>query len=123
MIALRRWTSVACLVLIGACSGDSSTSPPDPPGNGEEPIVQDSASIPPTGGSVSVKNTAGFSLNVVFPSGALLTSAQVTVRTANKPAGVAARFAIEPAGLEVLKPVTVTVTFPEDVPFDPTLGL
>ncbi len=109
---------VAVLVLIPlSCSDDDPTAP--------EPANPSTATktIPPTGGSIRVENEAGVSLNVTLPSGAVLTPTSVTLRSVTPPSGVRARFAIEPAGLDLLAPATITVTIPDGTSIDPNDGL
>jgi uncharacterized lipoprotein YbaY len=104
---------LAILALI-ACSSDSGTNPV-PTG----PTTDASATIKPTGGSISVENEHGVSFKVSLPSGAVLTPTKITLKATDPPAGVRARFVIQPAGLNLNKPVTFTVKMPDGATLAP----
>lgn len=110
---------ILCLVLaLASCSDDGDPAAPDP-----TPTTQVTKTIPPTGGSVRVENEAGVALNVALPSGAVLAPTSITLRSVPAPAGTEARFAIEPAGLDLLAPATITITLPDGMAIDETWGL
>jgi len=98
-----------------ACSDDDDPAAPEP-----TPTTQATKTIPPTGGSIQVENEAGVALKVTLPSGAVLAPTPVTLRAVSAPSGVQARFALEPAGLDLLAPATITVTLPAGLVLDPT---
>jgi hypothetical protein len=114
--ALRPLVAVL-LLLIVACSGDDATTP-EPSDN-----TVASKTIPPTGGTLSVENEAGVQCTVSLPSGAVLAPTPMTLRALDAPSGVRARFAIEPAGLDLLAPADFTVKLPDGAPIDETFGL
>ena len=108
-----------CLAItLVSCSDDGDPAGPDP-----GPITQATKTIPPTGGSIQVENEDGVALNVTLPSGAVLAPTPVTLRAVAAPNGTQARFTIEPAGLDLLAPATITVTIPDGVTIDETSGL
>jgi hypothetical protein len=105
------------LALSLSCSDDDGTGP-DP-----GPVTEATATIQAKGGSVAVENESGISMTVTLPPGAVLTPTQVSLRAIDPPAGVRARFVIEPAGLDLLVPATFTVRLPDDVSMGATNGL
>ena len=118
MRPLHRLFLMAAMLAVVSCSSDDGTSPV-PTG----PTTTASATIKPAGGSVSVENESGVSLKVGFPSGAVLTPTHVTLRAIDPPAGVRARFVIEPAGLDLLQPVSFTVKLPAGANLASNTGL
>ena len=108
---------VSTIFISVTCSSDDPAAP-DP-----EPVTEASRNIPPTGGSVTVESSSGARLSVSLPAGAVLTATRVTLRAVNPLPGMRARFAIEPSGLDLLAPATITVTLPEGASVDPSLGL
>jgi hypothetical protein len=110
--------SVALISIFSVtCSSDGPAGPEPPPAN------ETSRSISPTGGSLRLENEDGVSIEVSLPAGAVLTPTRVTLRAVDAPAGVRARFAIEPAGLDLLAPATFTVTLPDGARIAETFGL
>lgn len=119
MLRAHRSTLTFILPLIFvACSGGDDPSTPEP-----TPNTEATKTIPPTGGTLSVENEAGVRCTVSLPSGAVLQSTTLTLRALDAPNGVQARFAIEPAGLDLLAPATFTVKLPDGVAIDETFGL
>lgn len=112
-------TLIACfsLLVVLACSSDDPAAPE--PG----PTRQVTKTIPPTGGSLSVENEGGVQCTVSLPNGAVFQPTSMTLRALDAPAGVRARFAIEPAGLDLLAPADFTVKLPDGAPIDETFGL
>ena len=113
--ALRSIAALLLSLCLFACSDDDDPAAPEPP----DPTVA-TKTIPPTGGSIQVENEAGVALEVTLQAGAVLAPTPVTLRGVSAPAGVQARFAIEPAGLDLLAPATITVTLPAGLALDPT---
>ena len=115
--ALRSLAAAFILLSLVACSDDDTTAP--------EPTDTTVASktIPPTGGSLSIQDANGAQCTVTLPHGAVLKPTTVTLRTLTPPSGVRARFAIEPAGLDLLRPATFTVKIPDAAPLDGSFGL
>lgn len=97
---------LAGLILV-ACSSDDGTGP-EP-----APTTTASATIQPKGGSLVVEAENGTSLKVTFPALAVTAATHVTLRSVDPPAGVKARFAIEPAGLDLNQAITFKVTYPD----------
>lgn len=97
---------LAGLILV-ACSSDDGTGP-EP-----VPTTTASATIQPKGGSLVVEAENGTSLKVTFPALAVTSPTLVTLRAVDPPAGVKARFAIEPAGLDLTAAATFKVTYPD----------
>ena len=113
---------LACLVLsilalATSCSNDDATAP-EP-----VPATQAAANIPPAGGSVTVENEAGARLTVSFPAGAVMEPTRVTIRAAATPAGMRARFAVTPSGLDLHEPATFTLVLPDGAPVPGNLGI
>lgn len=98
---------IAGLLLI-ACSGSDDSVSPEP-GLGSTA----SATIPPRGGSLAVEAENGIAIRVTFPALAVTTPTLVTLRAVDPPAGVKARFMIEPAGWDLNKAVIFKVTYPD----------
>lgn len=96
-------------LLLIACSSDDGTGPE--PG-GSLP-AEASATIQPKGGSLAVEAENGIQLRVTFPGLAVTTPTLVTLRAIDPPAGIKARFAIEPAGWDLNAPATFRITYPE----------
>lgn len=92
-----------------ACSSDDGTAPE--PG-GSLPATA-SATIQPKGGSLAVEAENGVSLRVTFPALAVTTPTLVTLRAVDPPAGIKARFAIEPAGWDLNQAAVFQVTYPD----------
>lgn len=98
---------LAFSILTTSCGSDEATGP-DP-----APATTASRNISPAGGTVSVENDGGARLTVSFPAGAVLTPTRVGLRAVATPVGTRARFALEPAGLDLLAPATFTITLPD----------
>lgn len=104
-------------VLVASCgSGD-----PEVPNPG--PTDDLSVAIGIAGASMVVADPSGIRLEMDVPAGAILVPTTVRVRALAAPAGKVARFAIEPAGLDLLAPATFTVRLPEGMALDAALGL
>jgi hypothetical protein len=106
-------------LFITSCGGDDTAAPGPEPGPG----VAASKRIPPTGGSIAVASEGGAVLAVSFPAGAVLEPTDVSLRAVATPAGMRARFLIEPSGLDLLAPATFTVTLPEGASVAGNLGI
>lgn len=117
MRAPQRLLPFLTALLVIACSSDDGVTPE--PG----PTTTASATIPPKGGSLSVEAENGTSLKVTVPRGALMNATRITLRAISPPAGVKARFVVEPAGLDLNAPATFKVTLPDGVAVTPNLGL
>ncbi len=118
---MRRVTRslLLCLaIMLVSCSDDGDPAAPEP-----TPTTQATKTIPPTGGSIRVQNAAGVALQVTLPSGAVLAPTPVTLRAVAAPSGAQARFEVEPAGLDLLEPATITITIPDGMAIDETSGL
>ncbi len=109
MRAPQRLFSLFVGLLLIACSSDDGTGPE--PG-GSLP-AEASATIQPKGGSLAVEAENGMQLRVTFPSLAVTSPTLVTLRAIDPPAGIRARFAIEPAGLDLTAPATFRITYPD----------
>lgn len=101
-----------------ACSDDDDPAAPEPTDN-----TVTSKTIPPTGGSLSIQDANGAQCTVTLPHGAVLKPTAITLRALTPPSGVRARFAIEPAGLDLLGPATFTVKIPDSAPLDDSFGM
>jgi hypothetical protein len=114
----RSIVSSLLLLSLMACSDDGDPAAPAP-----EPVTQVTRTIPPTGGSLQVENAGGVRMTVSLPSGAVLAPIQLTLRAAATPVGTRARFAIEPAGVDLLAPATLTIRLPAGPSIDKSFGL
>jgi len=113
-------TVFAALTLIGlgllSCSDDVSSPEPD-----EQ--TSTTKTIPASGGSVQIENEDGVQFKVTLPEGAVLKGTRVVLRAIEAPAGVHARFALEPAGLRLFAPATFTVTLPSNMTVRESFGM
>jgi hypothetical protein len=105
------------LLALAACSEEDPAGPEPPPAN------EVSRTIPPAGGSLRLENEDGVAIEVSLPRGAVLTPTRLTLRAVDAPADVRARFAIGPAGLDLLAPAAITVTLPGGAAIPEDLGL
>ena len=85
-------------LVISACGGYQQNIPPPPPKN---------AVITPDGGKVEVKGTAGTTLALDVPAGAVTQNIALKITPIS---GAAGRFKVEPAGVRLLKPATLSFT-------------
>jgi len=95
--------------LIKGCSEKS-----DPPGDHD---LSASADIPPEGGSLQISDELGNNISVTFPEGALTETMHVTLSVAANDRNLPIEerrlpvFGIYPAGLNLYKPVEITVEY------------
>jgi hypothetical protein len=115
--APRALIAFLLLALLVSCSEDDPAAPES------APTGQVTKTIPPTGGSLSIADENGARCTVDVPSGAILAAKSMTLRAVDAPSGVRARFALEPAGLALLVPATITVELPDGAAIDESFGL
>jgi hypothetical protein len=116
MRAPQRLVPLLVFLTLFACSDDDGLSPE--PGS----TTTAAATISPRGGSLTVDAKNGTSLKVTVPRGALMRATLITLRAVDPPAGVKARFVIEPAGLDLNAAATFRVTLPDGATASPDLG-
>lgn len=118
MLGGRSWAAaVACAALLAACGGGADEPPPIPARAG-------AASVGPAGGSVDAVLEGGATVVLDVPPGALTSDVDFSIdpETPTTP-GTLGLFTISPAGVTLLKPVTLTVTLPAGVQPGPDAGL
>ncbi len=109
MSTLRIRVLLAAVAIAVSCSsggGDPTTPEPDGPS-------QASATIHPTGGSVTIKNADGVTMTLDFPDGALSTPTKVSLTEIDGDAGTIARFRLDPPLLQLDHPLSLTINIPD----------
>ncbi len=104
---------LACAAFVAACGGGSEQ------GGASEDVLQ--ATVGPDGAEIIGPTASRFEgLHLVIPAGALATGTEITVRPADSATalpktavGCGPAFAIEPAGLKLAMPATLTLPFDE----------
>jgi Putative Ig domain len=115
---LNPWIAALVLLCLSACGGGGADEPPPIPARAG------AASIGPAGGSVDAVLEGGTSVVLVVPAGALTSSVGFRIDPeAATPPDTLGQFTISPAGVTLLKPVTLTVTLPPGVQAGPAAGL
>jgi hypothetical protein len=118
---VSRWvvSVIALAGLLAACGGGGDDGAPA----AVVPARAGSADITPAGGSLDAVLEGGATVRLDVPAGALASTTTLRIDPVAAPAGTAGSFTISPAGIALLKPVSLVVTLPAGQALDPDTSL